>query len=139
MLGMTSICYFISDLLFHVRGTVREQNIGCIRKNTNLTSFSLKKDLCYKIPMVITTTMSWCTLNIICLANYATMVVLSVWHHQNYRQLQGPFLRFFSIQIGPFVIHRQEHPLVFAPRGVRSHAHGPAHFQINLDIWKLVR
>ena len=54
MLGMTSICYFISDLPFHVRGTVREQNIGCIRKNTNLTGFCLIKDLCYKIPMVIT-------------------------------------------------------------------------------------
>ena len=45
----------------------------------------------------------------------------------------------FSIQSGPFIIHRQEHPPVFAPRGVRSRAHGPAHVQINLDIQKFVR
>ena len=47
--------------------------------------------------MVITPTMLWCTLNINCLVNYATMAVLSVWHHHNYRQIQCPFLGLFWI------------------------------------------
>ena len=63
--GMTSICYFTSDLCLQVVGPVKGQNIGFIHQNTKLTSFCPKEDLlslahtpnCYKIPMVITPTM----------------------------------------------------------------------------------
>ena len=61
---------------------------------------------CYKILKVITITTSWCSLNIIYPMSYAVVAVLSVWHHQNYGQLQYPFLGLFSIQSGPFIIHR---------------------------------
>ena len=100
-------------------GPVKGQNIGCISKNTKFTSFCPQKDLlslahtldCYKIPKVITIAMSWCSLNIICPVNYATKAVSSVWHYQNYRHFQCPFISLFSIQSGPFIIHGREHPL----------------------------
>ena len=131
---MASICYFNSDLCLQMLiGPVRGQNIGCIHKNTRMTSFCTQKDLlslahtpnCYKILKVITIAMPWCSLNIICPVNYAATAVLHVWHHQNYGQLQCPFLSLFSIQSGPFIIHRQEHPLNISSR------HAISVFQIN--------
>ena len=98
---MTSICYFISGLCL--------QYVNRSSKKTK-----------YKIPKVITVTVSWYSLSIICLINYATMAVLSVWHHQNQGQLQCPFLGLFSIQSGPFIPHRQEHSLKTGSQHVAS-------------------
>ena len=99
-------------------GPVRGQNIGYICKNIKLTSFCPKKVLlslahtpnCYKIPNGITITMSWCSLNIYPV-NYAAMAVLSVWHDQNYRKLQCPFLGLFIVKVDPLSFASRSIPL----------------------------
>ena len=116
---MTSIYYFICGLcLYDVIRPSKKRKCWLQMKKYQIDKFLFPKgsikfsphSQLLQTPKVIAIVMSWCSLNIICPVNYATTALLSIWHHQNYGQLQCPFLGVFGKQSGPFIIHRQDHP-----------------------------